>query len=143
MNDRRCQRDEGLETQVRLAGTHGYPSVFFKFAKVVFDQVPPFVGFLVELRWKLPVGFRRYDCCYAAIFQIISQPIRVKSPISQQMPGGKVADQRIGLAQILGLSGQQAEINEIAECIGQCQNFRRYASTRAPNGLEKRPPFAP
>lgn len=105
--------------------------------------MPPFVGFLVELRRKLPVGFRRYDRDDVAINQVFAQPIRVEGPVCQQMPGGQTADQRICLAQIVGLSGHQAEINEVAERIRQRQYLRRYASTRATNGLALSPPFAP
>jgi len=128
---------------VCLTRAHGYPSVFLQLAEVVFDQVSPFVGFLVEGCGKLSIGFRRYDWDDVAFQQVISQPIRVESPVSQQMSGGKVADQLIGFAQVMCLSGHQAEINKIAERIGQGQNFRCYASAGTPDGLAKSPPFAP
>ena len=105
--------------------------------------MPPFVSFLVELCRELSVGFRRYDRGYAAIQQVIAQPIRIKGPICQQMPGGQVADQRVGLAQVMGLPGHQAEIDEVAERIRQGQYLRCYAAARAPNGLAQSPPFAP
>ncbi len=105
--------------------------------------MPPFVGFLVELCREPPVGFRRYDRGYAAIQQAIAQPIRVKGPVRQQVSGGQAADQRIGLAQIMGLPGHQREIDEIAERVCQGQYLRCYAAARASNGLAKSPPFAP
>jgi hypothetical protein len=143
VNERCCDRDEGFETLVGFARAHCYPSVFLQFAKVVFDQVPPFVGLLVELCREPPVGFWRYDRGYAAIQQAIAQPIRVKGPVRQQISGGQAADQRIGLAQIMGLPGHQREIDEIAERVCQGQYLRCYAAARASNGLAKSPPFAP
>ncbi|MEQ9259838.1 MAG: hypothetical protein RIG84_12155 [Roseovarius sp.] len=115
MNERCADWYEGFETLVGFAWAHRYPSAFLQFAKLVFDQVPPFVGLLVELWWELPVGFRRYDRGYAAILQIITQPTRVKSPVRQQMPSGQAADQCIGLAQIVGLPWHQTEIDDTAE----------------------------
>jgi hypothetical protein len=52
---------EGLEALVRLAGEHYYAYVFLQFSEVVLDQMPPFIGFLVERRRELPVRFWRYD----------------------------------------------------------------------------------
>ena len=103
----------------------------------------PFVGFLVELCRELPVGFRRYDRNDAAFQQVIAQPIRIESPVRQQMPGGQATDQRIGFAQIVGLSGHQAEIDEVAERIRQGQYLRRYAAAGAANGLARVPPLRP
>ena len=105
--------------------------------------MPPFVGLLVELCRELPVGFRRYDRGYAAIQQVIAQPIRIKGPVCKQVPSRQVADQRVSLAQVMGLPGHQTEIDEIAERVRQCQYLRRYASARASDRLAKSPPFAP
>ena len=105
--------------------------------------MPPFVGFLVELSWKLSVGFRRYDGGDAPIRQVVAQPICVEGPVRQKVTGCPIADQRIGLAQVVGLPGHQKEINEVSKPIRQRQYLRCYASARAPNGLAKSPPFAP
>ena len=143
MNDRSRNRDEGFEALVCLARAHGYPSVFLQLAEVILDQVSPFVGFLVKRRGKFPIGFRRYDRDDVAILQVISQPIRIEGPVRQQMPRGQATDQRFSLAQIVRLSGHQAEIDEVAECVCQGQYLRRYAATRTSDGLAKSPPFAP
>ena len=76
MNDCSGDRDECFEAGVCFARAHSYPSVFLQFAKVVFDQVPPFVGVFVELRRELPVGLRRNDRSDVAIQQVIAQPKR-------------------------------------------------------------------
>ena len=105
--------------------------------------MPPFVALFVELCRELPVGFRWYDGCDAPFRQVVAQPICVEGPVHQKVSGCQIADQRIGFAQIMGLSGHQAEINEVAERIRQRQYLCRYASARASNGLAKSPPFAP
>jgi len=143
VNDCSGDRDECFEAGVCFARAHSYPSVFLQFAKVVFDQVPPFVGVFVELRRELPVGLRRDDRSDVAIQQVIAQPIRIKGPVRQQVPGRQISDQRIGLAQIMGLSGHQAKIDEVAERVRQRQYLRGYPPARAPDGLAKSPPFAP
>jgi len=105
--------------------------------------VPPFVGLLVKFCWELPVGFRWYDRDDVAIQQVVSQPIRIEGPVRQQMSGGQVTDQRIGLAQVVGLPRHQAEVDKVAERVRQGQYLRRYTTARAPDGLAKSPPFAP
>jgi hypothetical protein len=99
--------------------------------------VPPFVGFFVELRRKLPIGFWRYDRDDVALQQVIAQPIRIKGSVCQQVPGGQAADQPVSLAQIVGLPWHKAEINEVAERVRQGKYLRRYASARTSNGLAK------
>jgi len=143
MNDCRGDRDEGFEALVGFARTHRNPSVFLQFTKIVFDQVSPFVGLLVELCREFPVGFRRYNRDDVAIQQVVSQPICIKGPVRQKLPGRQVADQSVGFAQVMSLPGHQTEINKVAECIRQGQYLCRYTPTRAPNGLAQSPPFAP
>ena len=135
MNDCCGDRDEGNEALICFARSHCYPSVFLQFAEVVFDQVAPFVGFLVKFCREFPIGFWRYDRNYVTIEQVITQPIRVKGPVRQQLPGGQIADQRLGFAQVMGLSGHQTEVGEVAERVGERQYLRGYPSARATNGL--------
>ena len=98
MNKGCRNRYEGFEALVRLAGAHRYPSVFFQFAEVVFDQMPPFVGFLVELRREFPVRFRGDDRNDVTFYQVRAQSIRIKGPVCHQMSGGQAVDQRRRLA---------------------------------------------
>lgn len=46
------------------------------------------------------------------------------------MPGGQSVDQRVDLAQVMGLSGYQAEIDKVAERVRQGQYLCRYPSAR-------------
>jgi len=88
----------------------------------------PLVCFPVELSRELPIGFRWYDRDDVAIQKVVSQPIRIKGPVRQQVPCGQIADQRFSLAQVVSLSGHKAEIDEVAECVRQRQYLRRNTS---------------
>lgn len=48
---------------------------------MVFDQMPPFVGFYVELGRKAAVGFRRDEWCNAPFGQRGSEPIGIEGAI--------------------------------------------------------------
>lgn len=116
----------------------------------------PFVGFLVEHRWELSVRFWWDDSNDTAFLQVSAQPVRIKGPVrcpamvcfqtmkgGQQVSGCQAADQRVGLAYIVGLSRHQAKVDEVTEGVRQSQYIRRYAAARAADGLAMRPPFAP
>ena len=51
--------------------------------------------------------------------------------------------QTCGLTQVMGLTGHQAEIDEVTERICERGYFGLYTSARTSNGLAQSPPFAP
>ena len=55
----------------------------------------------------------------------------------------KPFDQLGGFAQIMGLSGHQAETDKLAERVCQGQYFGGNSTTRPPYSLALSPPFAP
>ncbi len=75
--------------------------------------------------------------------QGISQPVGVKGSVGQKMIGGQVFDQVRHAAQVVGLAGQQAKVDEVAKRVCERQYFRRDTAPRAPYGLALSPPFAP
>ena len=103
----------------------------------------PFISFLIELRRKFTIGFRRYDRSNVTRQQVVVQPIRSESAIRQQVSGGQTLKQGTGFPQVVGLPRHQAEINKISEGIGQRQYLGGYSASGASNGLAKSPPFAP
>jgi len=128
---------------IGFARTHRYTSVFFQFPEVVFNQVPPFVGLLVEFSRIFPVGIWRYNRGDVTRQQVVSQPICVESSVRQKVSGGQALKQGAGFAQVVCLTRHQAEINKVSKCIGQRQYLGGYASARTSNGLAESPPFAP
>ena len=142
---------------VGFAATHGDPSVFLKLLEdeedqrtirgIVFptqvDQMPPFVGVTVEFCGKPTIGFGRDDrhnpCCPEGL----AQPVRIEGAVGEELAAGEALDQDGGSAQIVRLSWQEAEVDQVAECIGQRHDLAGYAAARAPDGLALGPPFAP
>lgn len=123
MNECCRHGDEGSEALVRFARTHCDTSVFLELAEVVLDQVPPFVRFFVEGRWKTPVGFWRDNGGNAVFGQCCAQPVSVECAVSQHVASYKAIDEVGHGTQIMRLSGHQTEINEVPECVRQGQNF--------------------
>jgi len=64
---------------------------------------------LIVWRWLRLVGTRGD----AALKQVSAQPVCIKSPIRQHMPGRQVLQKSAGFAQVMGLPRHQAEINEV------------------------------
>ena len=71
------------------------------------------------------------------------QPIGIERSVGQQVIGDKLFDQFRHTAQVVGLTRQQAEIDEIAKRVRQRQYLRRDAAARASYGLALSPPLAP
>ena len=88
--------------------------------------MPPFIGFLVKLRWELLVRFGGDDRNDVTVHQVRAQPARIKGPVRcpamvcfHTMRGGQQ------------MSGHQAKVDEVAECVGQSQYLCRHAAARA------------
>lgn len=105
--------------------------------------MPPLVCFLVEICWEFTVGLWGNNRGNAELQHVISQPVRIKCAVRQQVSSVQILKQGAGLTQIVGLAGHQAEINEVAECIRQRQYFGGYAASGTSDGLAESPPFAP
>ena len=105
--------------------------------------MPPFVGFAVEVCRKTAVGFRRDDGLDPCLFQRFADSVGIKRSVGEERAAGVPLDQRRRSAQVVGLPGQQAEIDQVAERIGQGHDLGRYAAARTSDGLALRPPFAP
>ena len=105
--------------------------------------MPPFVGVTVEFCREPAVGLGRNDDRYPGTGQPIAQPIRVKRAVGKEVTAVQSLDQRSRAAQVMGLSGQQPEVDQIAKRVGQGHDLAGYTATRAPDGLALSPPFAP
>ena len=103
----------------------------------------PFVGVTVELCGKPTIGFgwddRHNPCCREGL----AQPVRVESAVGEKLAAGEALDQDGGSAQIVRLPRQEAEVDQVAERVGQGQDLAGYAASGAPDGLALSPPFAP
>ena len=103
----------------------------------------PFVHLVIILGGIVAVLTGRDDRGNAALDQSVPQPVGIKGAVGQQVIGAEFLNQFRHAAQVVGLSGQKAEIDEIAKRVRQRQNFGRDATARTPYGLALSPPFAP
>src|SRR3954463_9768602 len=93
-------------------------------------------------------GVVRRGCCEittfsAALVEVGNDLVAVKSLVGDQGAELKAIDQRRDPDGVEALSGQQHEANEIAESVGEGQDFGRHAALGAADGLARSPPFAP
>src|SRR5215210_5412384 len=79
----------------------------------------------------------------AALIEIGDDVIAVEGCIGDQGTKFDALDQRCDPDGIEALSGQQHEADEIAQGIGEGQDFGRHAALGAADGLARSPPFAP
>ena len=73
----------------------------------------------VEVCRKTSVGFRPDDQRYPGIGQRIAQPVGMERPVGEELAAGRPFDQPHGAARVVRLSGQQAEVDQIATRIRQ------------------------
>ena len=82
------------------------------------------------------------DPC-AAFIQLANDPIGIESLIGDEGYEGNALDQRRDADCIMALARQQNEADQITQCIGEREDFRRQAAFGLANGLALSPPFAP
>ena len=74
----------------------------------------PLVGITVDLGRKPAVGFRGYDRLDPCLVQRVAQPVRIERPVGEKLAAPQTVDQRRRGAQVVSLSGQQAEVSQVA-----------------------------
>ena len=76
--------------------------------------MPPLVGLTVELGRNPAVGFRGNDRLDPRPGQRIAQPVRIERPVGEELAARQPTGQRRRAAQVVGVSGQQADVDEVA-----------------------------
>ena len=74
----------------------------------------------------------------SAMMALLSKALSAIKPLK-----GETVDERSDADRIETMAGQENEAHEIAECVGQRQDFGRHAAFGAADGLALSPPFAP
>ena len=103
----------------------------------------PFVNLLIVRDRDYPIALCRNDSRRTAFPQGLTQTIGIESLVGHQGIEREAIDQIRYTDDLTALAGKQFETNEIAQGIGEGQNFGRQSAFRAPNGLIESPPFAP
>ena len=79
----------------------------------------------------------------AALVEIGDDGIAVEGLVGDEALKGETIDERSNTHSIETMAGQENEADEIAQCVGQRQNFGRHAAFGTADGLALRPPFGP
>src|SRR5216684_284151 len=103
----------------------------------------PFVAFQVDRNGVHPVRPLRDDDSGAASVHLGDDPIGIEGLVGDQGAELDALDQRRDPHRVEALSRQQDESDEVAEGIGEGQDFGRHAALGAADGLALSPPFAP
>ena len=74
---------------------------------------------------------------------LIDDGVAVEGLVGDQSAEGEAVDERRHAHRIVTVAGQENEAHEIAERIGERQDFGGYAALRAADRLALSPPFAP
>ena len=103
----------------------------------------PFVSLLIVRDVDFPIALCGNDSRRTAFMQGLTQVIGIESLVGHQGVEGEAIDQIRDTDDLAALAGKQFETNEIAQGIGERENFGRQSAFRTPNGLIESPPFAP
>ena len=143
MDDRGGKVDHRFETCVRFVAAHGDAFELFEFAEEVFDQMPPFVDFQIDIERLGASGVLRDDDFRATFVHVCDNPIRIKSLIGDEAAKFDVVDQRRHAGRVVALPRQQNKTHQIAERVRERENLGRQATLGLAYGLALSPPFAP
>src|SRR6266568_2431354 len=103
----------------------------------------PFVAFQVDRNGVQPVRPLRDDDAGAASIHLGDDPVGIEGLVGDQGAELDAFDQRRDPHRVVALSRQQHESDEIAQGIGEGQDFGRHAALGLADGLALSPPFAP
>jgi hypothetical protein len=143
MDDGGGEVDHRLEAAVCLVTSHCYAFEFLQLAEEILDQVAPFVDVLVDVeRFGAPLMLRDDDL-RPAFVQVFDDPVGIESLVGDQAAEFDTLDQGRDADGVEAVAGQQDKPHQIAERVGQREDFGGPATLRLPDGLILGPPFAP
>ena len=143
MDDGGSEVDHGFEAAVCLVGSHCYAFEFLQLAEEVLDQMTPFVDVLVDIdRLGAPLMLRDDDL-RPSFVQVFDDPVGIESLVCDQAAEFDILDQGRDADSIEAVAGQKDKPHQIAERVGQREDFGGPATLRLADGLILGPPFAP
>jgi hypothetical protein len=135
--------DHGLEALIGFACAHGDALELFEFAEEIFDQVAPLVDLQVDIERLGPTWMLGDDDLRAALGQVGDDGVGIESLVSDQTAKLDILYQWRNADSIEALARQENKPHEVAQRIGQRQDFGRQTASRLTNSLALSPPFAP
>jgi len=128
---------------VSFVASHGDAFELLKFAKEVFDEMAPFVNLGVDGDRIETVRALGNDNAGAALIQLGDDPVGIERLIPDQRAEGDAVDQRGDADRIVALARQEMETDQIAERVGEGEDFGGPAAFGLAYGLALSPPFEP
>src|SRR5688572_27751296 len=135
--------DEGGEALIGLVGTHGDPFEFLEPAEEILDQMAPFVHFGIDREGRTATRMLGDHRLGAALVEIGDDGVAVEGHVGDQRAEGDAVDQGLDTDGVEPMAGQQDEADQIAERVGEGEDFGGHAALGAAYGLALSPPFAP
>src|ERR1019366_429907 len=105
--------------------------------------MPPFIHFLIDFEGLGTARMLRDDNLGATLVENCDDRVAVERFIPEQRTEIYSLDQRLNANGFEALSWQQDKADQIAECIGQSEDFGRHTALGLADRLIVRPPFAP
>lgn len=128
---------------VGFVASHGDAFELLEFAEEVFDEVAPFVHLGVDGdRFETIRALGNDDAC-ATLVQLGDDPVAIEGFIRDQRAEGDTVDQRGDADGIVALAGKEMEADQIAERVGEGEDFGGPATSGLAYGLALSPPFEP
>ena len=103
----------------------------------------PFVDFSIDIERLGAAGVLRDNHLGAAARQIGDESIRIKCLVGDETAEYDAFDQWCHAHRIVSLPWQKNKADEIAQCVGEREDFGCQAAARLADGLALSPPFAP
>ena len=120
--------DHGGEALIGFVGAERDAFELLELAEEVFDQMPPFVHFLVNGKRFCPARMLGDDDFGAARVEIGDDGVAVERLVGDQRAESDALKERRNANRIETLSGHEREAHEIAERIGERQDFGGHAA---------------
>jgi hypothetical protein len=135
--------DHGGKALVGLVTAHGDTLELLEFAEEVFDEVAPLVEVGVDIERLAAAGMLGDDDLRAALVELLDNPVGIEGLVGDQPAELDVLNQRREADRVEALARKELKADEVAERVGEREDFRRPAALRLADGLALSPPFAP
>src|SRR6201984_2248133 len=135
--------DHGGEALIGLVGAHGDAFELLESAEEVFDEMSPLVHLLVDGERLCATRMLGDHDLGAARVECGDNGVAVECLVGDQRIEGQSLDERRHAHRVEALSRQQHEAHEIAERVGERQDFGGHAAFGTADGLALSPPLAP
>ena len=113
---------------IGFVASHGDAFEVLEFAEEVFDEMAPFVEFGVDLEWLASPWMLGDDDFCAPLIHVFDDPVGIKGLVGDQCAKFDVVDKGSEANCIEAMTGQKDEAHEIAQGIGEGENFGGHAA---------------